>query len=129
MQTKVLLSIKPEFAERIFQGIKIYEFRKALFKNRDVRKVVVYASAPVSKVIGEFEIEDILEFEKEYLWELTKDYSGIPKDYFDRYFCGREIGYAIKIRNPRLYKKTLDLKETYSVSYPPQSFMYLTGGD
>ena len=129
MQTKVLLSIKPEFAERIFQGIKLYEFRKTLFKNRDVRKVVVYASAPVSKVIGEFEIENILEFEKEYLWELTKEYSGIPKHYFDRYFEGREIGYAIKIRNPKLYKANLDLKNDYSVSYPPQSFMYLISGD
>ena len=51
MQTNVLLSIKPEFAEKIFQGVKRYEFRKALFKNREVEKIIVYASAPVSKVI------------------------------------------------------------------------------
>jgi len=72
MQTNVLLSIKPEFAERIFQGIKRYEFRKAIFRNRNVNKVIVYASAPISKVIGEFEIDDILEHEVEELWDLTK---------------------------------------------------------
>lgn len=125
MQTKVLLSIKPEFAERIFQGIKRYEFRKALFKNRNVDKIIVYASAPVSKVIGEFEIDDILEYEVEELWELTKRYSGIPKEYFDMYFNGREIGYAIKIRNSKLYEEPLDLQRHFEVKTPPQSFMYI----
>jgi predicted transcriptional regulator len=125
MQTNVLLSIKPEFAEKIFQGIKKYEFRKALFKNRDVKKVVVYASAPISKVVGEFEIDHILEHEKELLWAKTKKHSGIPKDYFDEYFYGREKGYAIKIRKSRLYKIPLDLYKHFDVKYPPQSFMYL----
>ena len=31
---KVLLSIKPEFAEKIFNGTKKYEFRKSIFKNK-----------------------------------------------------------------------------------------------
>ena len=37
----VLLSIKPEFAEKIFNGTKKFEFRKSIFKNTDVKKVVV----------------------------------------------------------------------------------------
>lgn len=125
MQTSVLLSIKPEFAKKIFQGVKKYEFRKALFKNRNVNKVVVYASAPISKVIGEFEIDDIIMLEKELLWKMTKEYSGIPKDYFDEYFEGRSVGYAIKIRKSKLYCMPLDLYKHFSVKYPPQSFMYL----
>jgi predicted transcriptional regulator len=125
MQINVLLSIKPEFAEKIFQGIKKYEFRKAVFKNRNIRKVIVYASAPVSKVIGEFEVEDILEHDTESLWVKTKKYSGIQKDYFDAYFHGKEIGYAIKIRKSKLYKVPLDLNEHFKVKYPPQSFMYI----
>ncbi len=125
MQTKILLSIKPEFAERIFQGIKRYEFRKVLFKNRNVDKVIVYASAPISKIIGEFEIDDILEHEVEELWELTKKYSGIPKEYYDMYFNGRKIGYAIKIRNSRLYEEPLDLQKHLEIKVPPQSFMYV----
>lgn len=125
MQTNVLLSIKPEFAEKIFQGTKKYEFRKALFKNRNIKKVVVYASAPISKVIGEFEIEDILKHDTESLWAKTKKHSGIPKDYFDNYFNGREFGYAIKIRESKLYKVPLDLNKHFKVKYPPQSFMYI----
>lgn len=57
---KVLLSIKPEFAFKIFEGKKKFEFRKVIFKNPNVKTVVVYASSPVQRVIGEFEIDDIL---------------------------------------------------------------------
>jgi predicted transcriptional regulator len=33
--------------------VKKYEFRKVVFKNPKVKTVVVYASSPVQKVIGE----------------------------------------------------------------------------
>ena len=51
---RVLLSIKPEFAEKIFAGTKKYEFRKSIFKNANVKRIVVYASYPVQMVICEF---------------------------------------------------------------------------
>lgn len=35
----VLMSIKPEYAERIFKGEKIYEYRKRRFKRNDVEKI------------------------------------------------------------------------------------------
>ena len=53
---KVILSIKPEFANKIFNGTKKFEFRRTLFKNKEIKMIIVYASAPISKVIGEFEI-------------------------------------------------------------------------
>jgi predicted transcriptional regulator len=56
---KVLLSVKPEFANKIFSGVKKYEYRRAIFKN-NVNRVIVYASSPVQKLIGEFEIESII---------------------------------------------------------------------
>lgn len=121
---KVLLSIKPEFAEKIFNGTKKYEFRRSVFKNKDVKTVVVYASSPVQRVIGEFEIEAILNDELERLWNTTKDYSGISENFFFEYFSNKDKGYAIKIKKTKLYKKALSLKEDFNAS-PPQSFMYL----
>jgi len=121
---KVLLSIKPEFAEKIFDGTKKYEFRRSLFKNRDVRTVVVYASSPVKQVIGEFEIDNILIEDINQLWQKTKEFSGITKDFFFDYFNNKEKGYAIKIKQTKRYKKALSLKDDFKAS-PPQSFMYL----
>ena len=124
MERKVLLSIKPEFALKIFEGTKRYEFRKALFKDRSVKTIVVYASSPMQRVIGEFEIEDILYLEKEKLWKTTKKYSGIDKLYFDKYFQEKEIGYALKIKRITRYESPKELKD-FKVNYAPQSFIYL----
>jgi len=120
---KVLLSIKPEFAQKIFAGTKRYEYRKTIFRQK-VTTVVVYASSPVRKVIGEFEIDEILHDEIEALWNATKSYSGITKDFFFSYFRSRDSGYAIKIKSYELYDDPRDLQSVYG-STPPQSFAYV----
>ena len=121
---KVLLSIKPEFADKIFSGEKKYEFRRVIFKNKEVTKVVVYVSSPVQKVVGEFEIEAILTDEIHALWEQTKKYAGISDTYFYDYFSDKEKGHAIQIKKTRKYKKPLCIKKDFDL-LPPQSFLYL----
>ena len=121
---KVLLSIKPKFAEMIFSGTKKYEFRRSVFKNPDVKTIVVYASSPVRKVVGEFEIEAIINDELVALWEQTKEYAGIDEEYFFSYFINKESGYAIQIKKAKKYKKALCLRKDFNAT-PPQSFMYL----
>lgn len=63
-------------------------------------RVVVYASSPVQKVIGEFEIESILEHPPEELWNRTREGAGISKDYFMAYFGTKDVGYASASRPP-----------------------------
>ncbi|MCB9257078.1 MAG: hypothetical protein H6579_08110 [Chitinophagales bacterium] len=121
---KVLLSIKPEFAFKIFDGEKKFEFRKVIFKNPNIRIVVVYASSPVQQVIGEFEIDDILSSSPDEIWELTKKYSGISEMYFHEYFENKLVAHAIKIKNTKRYKRPMSLKEDFNV-LPPQSYLYL----
>ncbi|MGC4235857.1 MAG: hypothetical protein QM594_22995 [Niabella sp.] len=122
---KVLLSIKPEFADMIFAGTKLFEFRRAIFKNTGVKKVVVYASSPIQKVIGEFEIDFILKNKLDELWNETQEFSGITKEYFFQYFSNKEEGFAIKIKNQKKYRRPKSLKEDYNL-LPPQSFLYLS---
>lgn len=121
---KVLLSIKPEFAELIFAGTKKFEFRKVIFKDRSVKTVVVYASYPTKKVIGEFRIESILDDKPTQLWKKTKRHSGINEKYFFEYFANKEVAYAIKVKSVKRYRKALCLREDFNLS-PPQSFLYL----
>lgn len=121
---RVLLSIKPEFAEKIFDGTKKYEFRRVIFKDPRVEKVIVYASSPYQFVMGEFDIDFILQDKIEKVWEQTHDLSGISEDYYFRYFENREIAYAIKIGKVRRYENAKSLDE-YAVHTPPQSFIYI----
>ena len=121
---RVLLSIKPEFALKIFDGSKRYEFRRAIFKNRNIDRVIVYASNPTKLIIGEFEIEDIIHDELPDLWAKTKNHAGISKKRFFDYFINRSKGYAIEVKTTRMYDNPVSLN-SLMVSSPPQSFMYL----
>lgn len=121
---RVLLSIKPEFAFKIFDGTKKFEFRKVIFKKPNITTVVVYASSPVQQVIGEFEIDDIFSFDPKAIWKMTEKYSGISEKYFYEYFANREVAHAIKIKNIKMYSKPLSIKDDFNV-VPPQSYVYL----
>lgn len=122
---KVLLSIKPEFADRILSGEKRFEFRKAVFKNDSVKTVVIYATLPVGKIVGEFDIEEVLEARPSKLWKATRAYSGITKAFFEQYFNGREKGYAIRVKTATRYHEPLDLQSVVPNGVAPQSFRYL----
>ncbi|TYA14693.1 ASCH domain-containing protein [Paenibacillus faecis] len=120
----VLLSIKPEFVEMIFSGEKKYEYRKTIFKRKDISRVIIYATAPVSRVVGEFEIDTILFEDVNTLWEETKTDAGIDEKFFFDYFTEKEKGYAIKIKKYKQYLKSRKLNDVYH-STPPQSFAYI----
>jgi predicted transcriptional regulator len=125
MQTSVLLSIKPEFVEKIFSGLKRYEFRRVIFKSERVSRVVVYASRPVQRVVGEFEVGGILALNRSQLWRHTRRYSGIAKANFDDYFADKEMAYAIKIRRATRYDEPIAFDLLFPSARPPQSFMYI----
>lgn len=119
----MLLSIRPEYAEAIFCGDKRYEFRKVGFR-RPVDVVVVYVTSPVSRVVGEFDVDDIISDTVEGLWRRTRDGAGIDRDSFFKYFAGRPIGYAIVVGSVRRYAQALRLPADFGIR-PPQSFVYI----
>lgn len=80
----ILLSINPEHVENILKGIKKYEYRKIACRRR-VDKIIIYSTTPIKKVVGEAEVIDILQKEKDELWHETENESGITKIFFDEY--------------------------------------------
>ncbi|MFT4252309.1 MAG: ASCH domain-containing protein [Caulobacter sp.] len=122
---KVLLSIKPEFVEKIFDGTKCYEYRKVPYKNSDVKTVVVYATRPIAKIVGEFDVEEIISGNPIDIWDLTENKSGITKDFFSEYFEGRKCAFALKIGTLRPYREPIDPAEMFENFTAPQSFRYI----
>lgn len=123
---KILLSVKPQFADKIFSGEKKFEYRKAIFKDQAIKKIVVYSSSPVRKIIGEFEIEEIIEDSPCAIWDQTKLFSGVKKSFFFEYFENRSKGFAIKIKKASLYNSPIDPYNSIDKFTPPQSFMYVS---
>ena len=119
---KILLSIKPEFVKEIFTGNKKFEYRKNIFKNANVKTVIIYATMPIGQIVGEFSIEKILEDVPSKLWEDTSSKSGISKTFFDTYFKGREKAYALQIGELIEYENPINPYELNKNFMPPVYF-------
>lgn len=122
-QTRVLLSIKPPFATAILRGKKRFEFRRTLF-SRPVTIALMYVTAPVRKVVGEFNVISIINEPLPTLWHRTRKYAGIDEDLFYKYFDGLHRGYAIAIGQVRMYGSPFCPVERLGLR-PPQSFVYI----
>jgi predicted transcriptional regulator len=123
---KVLLSINPVHAEKIFSGKKKYEYRKNSFKRTDIKTVVVYVTRPVSRIVGEFDLAEIVDGSPRSVWAKTQEYSGISEEFFLNYFHGRERAIALAIGEVRAYQEVIDPQQTIKNFTPPQSFLYIT---
>ena len=125
----VLLSIKPEFAEKILTSQKKYEFRKTPISKADsVENVILYASSPAQRIVGSFEINQITSGSPSELWEQYGDASGIEeRNRFMQYYSGKQEGYAIEIGNPRRLLTAVDPTEVIDDFTPPVSFQYVNG--
>lgn len=119
----ILMSIKPVYVDKIFEGTKKYEFRKTKCKN-EPNRIIIYSTSPIKKVVGELIIEEILFDDKEIIWNKTNMYSGIKKDKYDNYFKNKKYAVAYKIGKYIKYDIPKELKE-YNITKAPQSFIYI----
>lgn len=119
----MLLSIKPKYANVILQGEKEYEFRKKRCRD-GVTKIVFYSSSPQKQVVGEAEIEEIIEGSPTKIWEIAKHAAGITRKAFYDYYRGRHTAVAYKLKNVVVYEEPKELSD-YRISHAPQSYVYL----
>ena len=120
---KAIISIKPKYAEQILNGTKQFEYRKTSIK-QPVSSVLLYATYPIHKVIGEFTFSHIISTTPEELWQQTQHAAGLTKDDFDHYFSSRKVAHALVITSVTRYPQPLELEKHYGIYYAPQSFMY-----
>lgn len=123
LMCKMLLSINPEHVENIFLGIKRFEFRKRRCK-RNIDKIVIYATYPIKRVVGEADVEEIYEGSTDAIWKKTSEGSGISKQFFDEYYKNHKTAVAYKLGNIEKFDKPRPLS-FYGVKSAPQSFIYV----
>lgn len=122
--SKVLISIKPEYVDKILNGTKKYEYRRTLAK-KDVSSLIIYSTWPVKEIVGEVDVVGTIEMAPSSLWEKTKKEAGISRKKYREYFKKRKKACAYVLGMVTKYetnKKLLDI----GVQQAPQSFLYLT---
>lgn len=124
----LLLSIKPCYAEKIFNGTKKVELRKTKPRLSFGDEVIVYVSSPVKELHGSFRVVQIVAKPIDELWALVSKDAGVTKVDFYNYYEGAKIGYGIFFDKPKLISAPLALAELrmiWSGFHPPQSYRYL----
>lgn len=121
----VLLSIKPKYVKEIEQGSKLYEFRKSIFK-QNTDEIWVYASAPIKQIVGKIFIDKIIEDTPKNLWLECYSNAGIEEKDFFNYFAGKEKGYAIKIKEYKMFENPIDPYIENKTFTAPQSYAYIS---
>lgn len=124
------MSIKPKYAELILRGEKTFEIRRKFTITPKTRKVLIYASSPVCKIIGGFTIGRIVQGDTSD--GDTEDFYAkvegccLTKAELDEYIlkghCPNPKG--IEVRDVYRLYKPISLNEI-GVSRPPQSHMYI----
>lgn len=131
-KTAVLMSIKPEYAEMIFDGRKTVELRRVCPKVSQGDLVLVYVSGPKMALAGGFEVEGIVSSHPTKLRKDVLREAGVSAEVFDAYFKGSEVAYGIKIgRTWQMEKPThlRTLRRRKGGFQPPQSYRYIRSGE
>jgi predicted transcriptional regulator len=125
----IMISIRPKFAEKIFNGTKCVELRRIKPNIGEGDIVVVYVTSPIKEVWGTFEVKSVITKPKSQLWEFVQDSAGITKIEFDNYFQGLSNGYGIIMKSVSANKNYLsldDIRKNWEGFTPPQSYRYLS---
>ena len=124
----LLLSLKPHYADLVFEGLKQAELRRRItpfMKNRDV---YIYVSSPVQHLRGGFRVGHVWRGSPDEIWNEVSDLASINKRDFDAYYAGRTIAYALKITDVWEYEYPADLttlRNRFPQFIVPQSWRYI----
>lgn len=123
----LLISLKPDYADLVFQGLKTAELRRRISGDIVNRDVFVYVSSPVKKLRGGFKVGQVWEGSPEQIWSEVSRMAGVTRQVFDKYYQGANVAFAIQIIdvweyvNPRSLE---DLRHQFPGFVVPQSYRY-----
>jgi predicted transcriptional regulator len=119
------MSIHPQYADAILAGTKRVEFRKRRLAP-DVSTVVVYATRPVGRIVGAFEVCGHDVAPPDELWGRHSSHAGISAAGFRAYYAQTPSAVGILIGGVQRLPEPRELTELPGLSRPPQSFSYLS---
>ena len=88
LDSGMLLSIRPQYADRLFQGTKLVEIRRKFTKKWLGQRASLYASRPVSALVGEATMSAISSASPADIWAQYGSAIGCEKSEFDLYTQG-----------------------------------------
>ncbi|MEZ4945471.1 MAG: ASCH domain-containing protein [Chitinophagales bacterium] len=129
MSKIVLVSIKPEFVNKIFDGSKKIELRKVSPDSKPGDLMIVYSTSPEMAIVGICRIEKVIKSTPQEIWDNHSEVLGIDERRFFDYYSESTKAVGIVIQNARrLPTKILlkNIKKSFPRFSPPQTFKYFS---
>jgi len=107
----LVMSIRPQYAERLLTGKKSVEIRKSFAGHWQGQRVTLYASAPAKRLVGEARIERVFTGAPDQVWEMYGEGIGCARGEFDQYAgAARKIS-AVVMCDVRPYHRPLSISD------------------
>lgn len=123
-----LYPIKPIYAERILSGKKKIELRKKL-PTKNIKYILIYATSPISKIIGYAEVTHMEKYNKFDLWEKNSTSLGISEESYLEYYDNCLTACAINLGAAFAFIKPFPISDISPQTTVPQSFCYIAETD
>ena len=127
-RTPLLVSLKPRYADLIFEGQKRAELRRRAPEQMEGRDVFVYVTSPVMVLRGGFRIGQVWIGTPHEVWNSVYDRACVRKDDFDAYYSGQLTAYALEITDIWEFATPLGLRtlrSRFENFVVPQSWRYV----
>ena len=128
LDSGMLLSIRPQYADRLFQGTKLVEIRRKFTKKWLGQRASLYASRPVSALVGEATMSAISSASPADIWAQYGSAIGCEKSEFDLYTQGCDQVHAIELKEVLPYQDRVSLDQLSHILKedlrPPQSYCH-----
>lgn len=105
----LILSLRPCFADLVFEGLKHAELRRRIVQGIENRHVFIYVTSPVRHLRGGFRVEHVWKGTPNEIWKQVSNLAGVDKGDFDAYYQGRTVAYALKIADVWEYSTPIEL--------------------
>lgn len=121
---EILLSIRPCYASLILEGLKWWEFRKYAPCVAFGTRVYMYATFPVSKIVGYFTLGEVIGGDFANIYQRTYMHAGLSLNTLQQYALGSSRIYAWQVLCPHRFSTNKTL-EDFGLKRPPRSYCYI----
>ena len=124
----LILSLKPRYADLIFEGVKKAELRRRPLVQMEGGDVFVYVTSPVMELRGGFRVGEVWAGTPHDIWEKVSGRAGVNRADFDAYYAGQSIAYALEITGVWKYSDPPGLgtlRKLFDNFVVPQSWRYV----
>lgn len=127
-ENEVLISIRPSFANAIFQGSKTVEIRRRIPAIEPGARLWIYVTKPIGEVRGVARVAGIVEGDADAVWRACGLRTGLTRSDFDDYLRGSAKAFGILLKDVKIGQpiSMVVLKEIRENFHPPQVITRLT---